>query len=931
MSDDAFPDPDRIVDLPEFIQELGALRLWGGGPSFRVLAKKVGPLLRPPQVIAHTTVTEVFQPHRRRLDLELVTAIVRALGVDEPGVVRWRAACVRVHSSAKTGGATGALRQLPPDLATFTGRQREIRRLVEDATAPAAGAPTVRVALIEGMGGVGKTQLALHAAHELVRAGHYTDLQLYANLRGFDPDRPPADPAAVLDSFLRQLGVAAQHVPQTLEERAAMFRDRLHGRAAVVVLDNAADVAQVRDLIPSSPTCLVLITSRRSLTELTDASALLLDVFPPRESLELLARIVGAERVAAEPEAAQQIVELGGGLPLAVALAAARLRSRPAWTLQKLADRLAKGASAEAGVTAVLDLSYQALPATTQRLFRLLGIDPGLDVTAESVAALAGVTLDEADQLLEQLQDEHLVQQQVPGRYELHDLVRAFAAETCLSTDSLADRNAALTRWLDFYLHSVYAAADLVNRNRYRNGDLPRHSGLPVMKPAGVDEARTWLSAERANLLAATRYAATEGWGGHAWRLTQALWSYYFASGLNTDWAESLTYGLAAAEADGDPGAQAELWHARGNYEIVSGRFDLAMPATRKALRFRKIAGDRVRTASTLGNLACILSDMNRYREGMEIFHETLVLMRETGNTNGVATCLHNMGIGACAMGLHRQAQEWLYESRALYQEADSEDQLAFVGVIISLNANFLGEHDRAAEEMPGFVKSIEQIGAVRRLAPAVNVLGMLATDRGDYEEAAGHHRRALEIARDVGDWGEQVEALFELGVNALRSGDAAGSLVFHDQVAALVEGREYHRWIQLIPQNRGDTLLALGDAAGAAALYRQVLDSDEESELTVRARAAYGMAHVALAEDPPDREGAREWLRAALRILDEAELASLTETVAARLAEVEAGIEADSHADSAVDTAADIDADSAVDTTADSALGIAADVETDR
>ncbi|MEY9857351.1 tetratricopeptide (TPR) repeat protein [Catenulispora sp. GAS73] len=892
MSDETLPDPDQIVDLAEFVHELGRLRLWAGAPSFRILAKRVGPLLRPPQVVAHSTVTGLFQPDRRRLDMDLVLAVVRALGVDEPGVDRWRAAYVRVHASAKAGGAAGAFRQLPPDLATFTGRDGELARLVEAATAPAAGTPAVRVWVIEGMAGVGKTQLALHAAHELARAGHYTDFQLYANLRGYDPDRPPADPAAVLETFLRQLGVVAQHVPQTLEERAAMFRDRLHGRAAVVVLDNAAQAEQVRDLIPSGPTCLVLITSRRSLTELPEAGVLMLDVFQPRESLELFGRIAGADRVGADPRAAQRIVDLTGGLPLAVALAAARLRSRPAWSLEQLADRLAKGAGAEPGVTAVLDLSYQGLPEAARRVFRLLGTDPGLDVTVDSVAALAGISLDEADRLLELLQDEHLAQQQVPGRYELHDLVRCFAADTSRTVDSDAERNAASTRSLDWYLHSVYAAADLVNRNRYRNGDLPRPPSLPVAEPADAEEARAWLSAERANLLAATRYAAAEGWPGHAWRFTQALWSYYYVSGLNSDWEESLAVGLAAAEADGDAAAQAELQHASGNFGVVTGHLDQALLHTREALRLRKIVGDPVKTAFTLGNLACVLSDTSQYRQGMEIFHEALALMRETGNRFGEANCLHNMGIGACAMGRHRQALDWLGEALALYRETGNDDHQTFVLVVIGLNLGLLGEHDRAAAAVAEGVALAEQSDAVRRLAPAVNVLGMLATERGEYAEGARNHRRAYEIASEAGDWGEQVEALFELGVNALRAGDPAGSLEFLDQAAALLDGREYHRWIQLLPQQRGDTLLALGDLAGAAELYRRVLGSEEDSEAVVRGRAAYGLARVALAANPPDHDSARTRLHEALRILAEAELPSLRETVAATLAEVGVGSE---------------------------------------
>ncbi len=884
------PDPSGAVDLAEFIGLLGELRERAGMPSYRLLAKRVGAVVRPARVVSPSTVVDTFKVGRRRLDVDLVTAIVRALGVDEEGVGCWREACLRVHREAKTEGEAGVLRQMPADLATFTGRHGEIARLLETATGPSAGEPTVRISVIEGMAGVGKTQLALHAAHRLVRAGDYSDLQLYANLRGYDPDRPPADPAAVLDSFLRQLGVAAQHVPQALEERAAMFRDRMHGRAALVVLDNAADVGQVRELIPSSPTCLVMITSRRSLTELPEATVVRLEVFREDESLQLLARIAGADRVDAEPQSARRLVELSGGLPLAVALAAARLRSRPAWSLQKLADRLAKGAGPEPGVTAVLDLSYQGLPKTAQRVLRLLGTDPGLDATVDSVAAMAGIDLDEADRLLEMLQDEHLVQQQVLGRYELHDLVRAFAGETSRAVDSLAERNAAVTRWLDWYLHSVYAVTDLVNRNRYRNGDLPRPPALPVAEPTDDEEARAWLSAERANLLAATRHAATEGWTGHAWRFTQALWAYYYASGLNSDWAQSLHYGLAAAEADGNAAAQAELWHARGNFEVVAGRLDRALPYTREALRLRKIAGDRAKTAATLGNLGCVLSDMSQYGQGMEIFHEALALMRETGNRHGEASCLHNMGIGACAMGRHRQALDWLTQALVLYQETGNKDHQTFVLIPIGLTRSLLGEHDQAAAVLAEATALAEQTGAHRRLAGAINVLGMLATERGDYQEAAREYRRAQELAREIGDWGEETEALFELGVNALRADDPAAALEFLDQAAARQQDRPYHRWVLPLPQHRGDALLALGDLAGAAELYQGVLASEEESEAVVRARAAFGLARIAMTQDEADRDTARTRLHQALRILDGAEFPSLEQTITAAL--IEAGLE---------------------------------------
>ncbi|NUR30688.1 MAG: helix-turn-helix domain-containing protein, partial [Catenulispora sp.] len=292
MTEHTGTDPSKASDLAEFSALLGQL-VTAHGLSTRDLAKRVGPLMRPPQTVAKSTIHELFATGRRRLNLDLVVAVVRALGLPPAEVDAWRQACVRMHGAAKTGGPEGVFRQLPADTAAFTGREAALRAVLDAADTVGDGAAAVVISAIEGMAGIGKTQLAVHAAHALVRDGRFTDLQLFVNLRGFDPDRPPADPAAVLDSFLRQLGVPAQQIPDGLD--------------ALVVLDNAADEKQVRELIPASPSCLVLITSRRSLAGLTDTATVFLDTLDAAESVRLLARIVGAERVGAEPEAADRV------------------------------------------------------------------------------------------------------------------------------------------------------------------------------------------------------------------------------------------------------------------------------------------------------------------------------------------------------------------------------------------------------------------------------------------------------------------------------------------------------------------------------------------------------------------------------------------------------------------------------------------------
>ncbi|WP_433170362.1 NB-ARC domain-containing protein [Actinoallomurus sp. CA-150999] len=517
------PDPGKAEDLAEFIALLGELRVRAGMPSYRTLAKRVGSLMRPARETSLTTVVDAFKADRRRLDLDLVVAIVRALGVDEAGVARWREACVKVHALAKTGGPVGVFGQLPAELATFTGRVHELTRLIETATHRhgSESARTVVISAIEGMAGVGKTQLAVRTAHELVRAGHFTNVQLHVNLRGFDPDVPPADPAAVLEAFLRQLGVPAQHIPVSREERAAMYRDRLRERDALILLDNAADEDQVHDLIPAGPTCLVLITSRRSLAGLDGVTPHLIGTFTDTESLDLLTRIAGRHRVTAEPEAATRIVEYCDRLPLALALTAARLRSRPARSLAEHADRMQAGRleAIRAGgraIRPVFDLSYRDLAEPVQRVFRLLGHHPGPDFTPALVAALADIPAHQAEAALEQLHDENLIRQNTPGRYELHDLLRAYATELA-DADPEPDPTAPVDRLATWAVTTGHAVAHAIG--------TPPLSGVPPggaarpMRFASYDKGLTWFDNERQNLAAIQDSAARAGLHHRVWQL----------------------------------------------------------------------------------------------------------------------------------------------------------------------------------------------------------------------------------------------------------------------------------------------------------------------------------------------------------------------------------------------------------------------------
>jgi tetratricopeptide (TPR) repeat protein len=505
------------------------------------------------------------------------------------------------------------------------------------------------VSAIEGMAGVGKTQLAIRAAHELVRAGRFADVQLYVNLRGFDADAAPADPADVLDSFLRQLEVPARRIPTGRAERAAMFRDRIAGRDALVVLDNAADEAQVADLIPADPRCLVLVTSRRNLAGLDGAQLFRLDVFPLVDALELLTRVVGDERVAAEPEAAVEVAELCGLLPLAVSLAAARLRSRPAWSLERLAAHLRDSGldAVRAGsreLRPVFDLSYRDLPAATARAFRLVSLHPGRGFTTCAVAALTGTSVGTARGALEVLVDENLVEQRTADRYELHDLLHAYAVERAETDESAAERDEAVARLLSWYQHTAENVSRAVESRRLLEPLPPRPDEPEPPRFDSALEAMAWYDAERENLSAVLMCAADTGWHELALRLPVTLLGCYQMRKDWARWRSAYETGLAAARGIGDRIAQNRLLNGLGLALYDVQEYSEAIEVYGEGLAVAEELGDRPQVASILGNIAGCHSRLGDYETSERMHRRGLDLFRELGNPQNLASSLTNLG-----------------------------------------------------------------------------------------------------------------------------------------------------------------------------------------------------------------------------------------------------------------------------------------------
>ncbi|MET8764692.1 BTAD domain-containing putative transcriptional regulator [Lentzea sp. NPDC004782] len=651
--------------------------------------------------------------------------VVEQVGV-EPGARLRQLQQVILESRVPSPAALNAHRQLPMDIAEFTGREAELRKLCEPGPQT-----TVVISAIEGMAGVGKTKLAVRAAHQLVQ--RYPDVQLWADLHGFDADELPAEPAAVLESFLRLLGVPGGQIPESLEARAALYRDRLAGKRALVLLDNAAGEDQVRPLLPGSASCLVLITSRRTLLRLDGVKSLALDVFTPGEAVALLARIAGSDRIDADREAAHRVAELCGHLPIAVALAAKRLARRPQWTVRDLVAQLERGGGL--GARGVFDLSYQALPDNQRRLFRLLGLHPGEDVTAESAAALAGLTAYETEDLLETLLDEHLLQQHTPGRYGLHDLLRAYAVEQVMAAEPPPARDLARRRVLDWYLHTSWNAELQLNPVR----KLEIGTADPAVHPrtfADRDSALLWCDTERANLVAAVRDAAEHGLPEHCWSLAQCLWDFFNLRKHWADWIDTHGIALAAARSVGDRSAEGRMLITLGIGLREVRRHDEAIECYQQALAIFRATGDKSRQLPALNNLGIAYMVLGRIDDGLACYEQSAEIARELGDVHSEAVLVNNIGLVhadagrfGIALERYRRALEIRQEIKDPYSEA------------ILLN----------------------NIGEVYR--------GLL-----DFPQAVSHVERALETFRAIGDLYGQAEALDNLGLALDGLGDRRGA-----------------------------------------------------------------------------------------------------------------------------------------------------------
>jgi tetratricopeptide (TPR) repeat protein len=604
-----------------------------------------------------------------------VRLLAEALGLIGPARAEFEAAA---RGRAAPGGVAAATRTLPRDIASFTGRQRELEQLVH-AAAEVGG--VVGIHAIGGMAGVGKTAFAVHAAHRL--ADRFPGGQIFLPLHGHTPGQQPVDPEDALASLLLTAGVAAGQIPPGLEARMALWRDRLAGRQLLLVLDDAASSEQVRPLLPGAGGSLVLVTSRRHLSALDDATAVSLDTLPPAQAAALLVRLAGRAGLSPDNPAVAEITRLCGYLPLAIGMVARQLHHHPAWTVAGRAaelslarDRLELMATENLSVAAAFNLSYADLTGDQQRLFRRLGLQLGADVDAYAAAALDGASLPAATRSLEALYDQYLLAETAAGRYRMHDLIREHARALAARVDPDRDRDEATGRLLDYYQHAAALAGALVARQTRPAPDLADGPAtVPVLD--GREQALAWARAERASLLACLDHATATGQHARVIGLTAGL-----AGLLQHDgpWPEAITRHEAAIQAArclGDLPGQANALIDLGTVRRLTGDYPAAARYQEQALDIYRDLGNGLGQANALRALGVVRRLTGDYPAAARALEQALEIYRDLGNLGGEAEALNDMGALyrvsgdlAQATGCHQRALDLARATAGSWNEA---------------------------------------------------------------------------------------------------------------------------------------------------------------------------------------------------------------------------------------------------------------------
>ncbi len=673
-------------------------------------------------------------------------ALHRAILGDDPALI----------GAAANGSAPVVPAQLPAAVPRFTGRAGHIEELDRLLAGVESRRPTaVVITAINGTAGVGKTTLAVYWAHRV--AERFPDGQLYVNLRGFDP-AAPVEPAAAVRAFLDALGVPAARIPASPQAQFGLYRSLLADRRMLILLDNARDTDQVGPLLPGSPGSLVIVTSRDQLTGLVAAQAahtLRLDVLSEAEADELLAHRLGPARVAAEPAATARLIARCARLPLALAIAAARAVCRPEFPLEALADELDDAEAALDGlgdVRTVFSWSYRTLSPPAATLLRLFGLHTGPDAGAPAMASLAGLPLRQVRPLLAELTRAQLIGEHRPGRYTMHDLLRAYAAELAGTTDAEPDRRAAVHRVLDHYLHTAHAAATRVEPHRETITLPPAEPGVAAEPIPDHRRALAWLTAEHAVLMGAVRQSADAGFDSHTWQLAWALSDFLQRQGHWQDQATVHTAGLAAVERLGDLPGQARSHRHLGRAYALLGRCDDAHAHYRHALDLAVRVGDRWGQAHTHLNLASTFGIQDRNAEALDHAQQALRLFREAGTSAGEARAWNMVGWYQAMLGDHARALIDCGRGLELTREIGDREGEAYTLDSLGYVYHHLRDFDGGVACYRQAIEVFGERGDRHGEATALSGLGETLHTAGRIAEAQAAWQSALAIFDEIGD-----------------------------------------------------------------------------------------------------------------------------------------------------------------------------------
>lgn len=737
-------------------------------------------------LVDQLTVLAAEQPNRQRLTGQLMVALYRTgrtadalhvyekarhwladeLGIDpdtelqqlHTTILRGEpaGAPATTETSATTRAPAAVPRQLPAPVHQFIGRVAEQDELDRLADAAVCGGGTVVISAVGGTAGVGKTALAVHWAHRV--ADRFPDGQLYVNLRGFDPAGKVMEPTEPMRRFLDALGVPTERIPVELDAQSALYRSEVAGRRMLIVLDNARDAAQVRPLLPGAPTCLVLVTSRDPLTGLVatqGAYPLPLDLLTLGEAHELLTRRLGTDRVQAEPDAINEIIARCVRLPLALAIVAARAATHPRLPLAALADQLRQtherwealstGETAT-NVRAVFSWSYQALTPEAARLFRLLGLHPGPDITAPAAASLTGITPDAARAVLAELTRASLLVEHTPGRYTFHDLLRAYATHLTHATDDAEQRHTANGRILDHYVHSAYTAARLLNPTRDPPDLTAPRPGVTPERLTDYPQALGWFTAEHRVLLAAVDHAAATGFDTYTGHLSWTLDTFLDRRGHWHDQVATSRAAVAAAQRLADHTTQARAHRTLATAYIRLGRFDDADTQLRHALDLATRAGDQTMQAHTHHNLAHVWERRGRPAQALDHAQQALHLHRVTGHQAGQADALNSVGWYHALLGDHQQGLTHCQQALTLQQQLSHRFGQAAAWDSLGYAHRHLGQHAQAIGCYQHAHILFQDLGDRYEEAVTLTYLGETQHAAGDPRAARAAWRLALTI-----------------------------------------------------------------------------------------------------------------------------------------------------------------------------------------